>query len=231
LQVLEKGLWVGGVIELANQDTEHAHEAKGLERLIGLTDDVFAFAITVLVLDLVAPSILGPETNASLTQGLQKESSLFLNYFVSFWVIGILWLGHHRIFRYIRSSDSGLLILNLVFLFFVVLVPFSTRILDAYTHVPLSSILFALILTGASLMTALIWRYASNRSRHLMSEGTSPLLVRWLWVHSLVAPAIFCLSMALALVNTYAPIVSWLAIFPVLMLVDRHYRKRMPQSI
>jgi len=224
------GSETGDVPELAGQATENDHQTKGLERLIGLTDDVFAFAITVLVLDLVAPSILGPETNASLAQGLQNESSLFLNFFVSFWVIGILWLGHHRIFRYIRSSDSQLLFQNLIFLFFVVLVPFSTRILDAYTHVPLSSILFALILTGASLMTALIWRYASSRNRHLVGETTSPLLRRWLWVHSLVAPAIFCLSMALALVNTYAPIVSWLAIFPVLMFVDRHYRKKMPQS-
>jgi len=218
------------VLELAVQDTEDEHHTKGLERLIGLTDDVFAFAITVLVLDLVAPSILGPQTDSSLAQGLQNESPLFLNYFVSFWVIGILWLGHHRIFRYIRSSDSGLLFLNLSFLFFVVLVPFSTRILDAYTHVPLSSILFALILTGASLMTALTWRYASGRRRHLLSEGVSPLLTRWLWVHSLVAPAIFCLSMALALVSSYAPIVSWLAIFPALFVVDRHYMKKMPSS-
>jgi len=208
---------------MASQGLEEGSQSKGLERLIGLTDDVFAFAITVLVLDLVTPSILGPESNSSLAQSIQNESPLFLNYIVSFWVIGILWAGHHRVFRYIKSSDQGLLFLNLFFLFFVVLIPFSTRVLDAYTHIQLSVVLFALILAGASLMTAFIWKYASDTRRNLVRSEVSARFARWLWIRNLVAPIVFGLSAPLTFISTYAPIVCWLAFLPALILLEKRY--------
>jgi uncharacterized membrane protein len=198
--------------------------SKGLERLLGLSDDVFAFAITLLVLDLATPVILGPTTNASLASAIVLEWPSFLNYFVSFWVIGMFWIAHHRIFGHIKYSDNGLLMVNLVFLFFVVLIPFATRVLDSYESIQLAVVLYTSVLIGASLASALTWRYAS-RGHRLIDKEISQRTIRWLWIRSLVAPAIFAVSMFLALVNRYLSIVSWLTVFPVVLLLDRLFTR------
>ena len=199
--------------------------SRGLERLLGLSDDVFAFAITLLVLDLVTPVIIGPATNASLASALVLEWQSFLNYFVSFWVIGMFWIAHHRIFSRIKNSDNGLITFNLLFLFFIVLVPFATRVLDNYESIPLAVVLYASVLLAASLVSALTWRYAS-RGHRLIERETSQRTIRWLWIRTLVAPAIFLVSIFLALVNRYLSIAAWLTVSPAVLLLDRRFTKQ-----
>ena len=203
--------------------------ARGLERLLGLSDDVFAFAITLLVLDLVTPVIIGPASNASLAIAMVLELPSLFNYFVSFWVIGMLWLAHHRIFSHVKYSDTGLLTLNLLFLFFVVLMPFATRVLDNYESVQLAVVLYASVLIGASLTNAFIWRYASSGHR-LVEKEISQRTIRWLWIRSFVAPTIFAASILLAFVNRYLSIVCWLAVLPAVLLLDRRFAKQLSKT-
>jgi len=203
--------------------------AKGLERLLGLSDDVFAFAITLLVLDLVTPVIIGSASNASLASALVLELLSFLNYFVSFWVIGMLWLAHHRIFSHIKYSDTGLLTLNLLFLFFIVLMPFVTRVLDNYESIQLAVVIYASVLIGASLTNAFIWRYASSGHR-LVGKEISQRMIRWLWIRSFVGPTIFAVSIFLAFIDRYLSIVCWLAVFPAVLLFDRRFGKQLSKT-
>jgi len=210
-----------------DSELEATSRSKGLERLLGLSDDVLAFAITLLALDLVTPVIVGHATNASLASALVLELPSFLNYIVSFWVIGMMWLGHQRIFRYIKYSDSGLLMLNLLFLFFIVLIPFATRVLNSYAgSVQLAIVLYASLLIGAGLTNAFIWRYASSNHR-LLDKEISQRTIRWLWLRSCVAPVIFAVSVLLALINRYVSIASWFTVFPIVFLLDRRFAKRM----
>jgi hypothetical protein len=74
---------------LMDSDLDVTPRARELERLLGLSDDVFAFAITLLVLDLVTPVVVGPASNVSLASAMFLELPSFFNYFVSFWVIGV----------------------------------------------------------------------------------------------------------------------------------------------
>jgi len=66
---------------------EDLRQEKSLDRLLALSDGIFAFAITLLALDLVTPVIIGQATNASLTIALANEFHSFLGFLVSFWVI------------------------------------------------------------------------------------------------------------------------------------------------
>jgi uncharacterized membrane protein len=196
----------------------------GLERLLGITDDVFAFAITLLVLDLVTPFVLGPATNSSLAAAIADEGWAFLGFFVSFWVIGMNWLGHHRTFRYIKSCDMRLLWMNLLFLFFIVLMPFVTRVLDSYESLSLAILVYASVQIGASLTSAFMWRYAS-KGRRLVDRQVSDHVITWLWRRSFIAPVAFAISVPLAFVSHYLPIACWLALLPLMMLLDRHFGK------
>jgi len=204
------------------EDSDAASRSKGLERLLGLTDDVFAFAITLLVLELVTPVITGPLTNSSLASALAGEWPSFLDYLVSCWVIGFQWLGHHHIFRSINRSDEGLLTLNLLFLFFIVLIPFATRVLDSYESLPLAVAVYALVQVGASLLNLLIWRYASG-GRRLVDERTSQHTIKWFGIRGLVISVMFAVSIPFAFIYSRLPIVWWLAILPVMIVLDRRY--------
>ena len=61
-------------------------------RLDALTDGVFAFAMTLLVLDLRLPDTFHPASTAELLGGLRELSGQFLAYVISFFVLGIRWL-------------------------------------------------------------------------------------------------------------------------------------------
>jgi len=203
---------------------EDARGSKSLERLLSLSDCVFAFAITVLALDLVTPVIVGQASNAALGAALVNEFHSFLGFFVGFWVIGLLWLSHHRLFRYIKTSDAGLLWLNLVLLFFVVLIPFAVRVLN-YGYYPIALDVYASILIGTFIMYSIIWRYASHPNRNLLDdERISPKTRTWLSFRGFFAASIFVLSLFLAYVDPYVTLASWLSVLPLLVYLDRKYR-------
>jgi uncharacterized membrane protein len=197
---------------------------RSLDRLLALSDGIFAFAITLLALDLVTPVIVGQATDASLAASLVAEFHAFSGFFVSFWIIGLLWLSHRRIFSYIKSTDGELLFLNLVLLFFIVLIPFATRVFN-YGYLRPALDVFALILVGAFLTYSVIWRYASRPDRHLLNARVSPKINRWFSNRGFIAAGIFVLSIFVAYVNPYLTIACWLSVFPIMVIGDTRNTK------
>ena len=142
--------------------------------------------------------------------------------FISFWVVALHWLAHHRIFRYIRSFDNGLLTLNLLYLFFIVIIPFATRVLDSYETTQVAILVFAVPQVGASLMNSILWRYASN-NRRLVDDRVSRRTIRWFWLRGLFSATVFALTVLLAFITPYLALASWFAIPLVLQYLDRRY--------
>jgi uncharacterized membrane protein len=142
------------------------------DRLVFFTDGVMAVAITILVLDLKVPEGLSPEEFPGALSGLWRG---FLCYVLSFIVIGVLWIAHHRQFAYIRRADPLLLWLNLFFLMAVALIPFVTSLLNDYGG-PLGTALYALVLMVSCILLASEWWYA-YLNPHLMAEDL-PLVTR-----------------------------------------------------
>src|SRR5262245_29583651 len=83
------------------------------ERVLFFTDAVFAIAITLLVVDLRVPA-----EGVFVDSGhvLREDLSSIIGFAISFAVIGVFWVGHHSIFRYITAFDRRLILLNLLFL-------------------------------------------------------------------------------------------------------------------
>jgi TMEM175 potassium channel family protein len=199
-------------------------EDTGLDRILALSDGVFAFSITLLALDLVVPSVAsGPGEAATLVSQLQGEWQNFLSYFFSFFIIGVYWFSHHRNFRYIKRYDNALLWLNLVFLLFITLVPFATKLLDEYETVGISVQLYALNQAAAGFSSTLLWVYAS-RGHRLVDKTLDPKFVRYIAVRSLSAPMIFVASLGVAFVSPGVATFFWFSTFPVMFLLGRRYR-------
>jgi uncharacterized membrane protein len=121
-------------------------------RAEAFSDGIFAIAATLLVLDLAVPK---PEP--TLLDGFLHEWPAYAAYATSFLTIGIIWVNHHAVLERIERVDRGLLFLNVVFLLFVALIPFPTKVLAHYlqvggdeAHVAAAAYGVAMILMGIS---------------------------------------------------------------------------------
>ena len=100
-------------------------------RVESLSDGVFAFAITLLVLGIPIPNLMRVD-DQELRSGLIEALHQLVPYITSFVTIGIIWLNHHAMFHGVERVDHPTLILNLLLLLVVSFVPFPTAELGRY---------------------------------------------------------------------------------------------------
>lgn len=94
----------------------------GVGRVEAFSDGVIAIIITIMVLELKAPEEPG-------LVHLWRLWPVALAYVLSFAYVGIYWVNHHRLFSHARRINNALLWNNLVLMFALSLVPFSTAYL------------------------------------------------------------------------------------------------------
>ena len=101
-------------------------------RIEMLCDGVFAIAMTLLVLELKVPELPKPLTTATIWHALGQHRLGFFAYFLSFMLAGSFWMQHHVLFHYLARATRQMALLNLVFLMFVSILPFSTSVFATY---------------------------------------------------------------------------------------------------
>jgi uncharacterized membrane protein len=101
-----------------------------IERIVFFSDAVFAIAITLLALEIRVPDV--PDDPAALREAFLALGPVFFSFFISFWFVGTYWVAHHRVFHHIGGYDRRLLFINLLFLMWIVLLPFSSSLLGEY---------------------------------------------------------------------------------------------------
>jgi len=131
-------------------------------RLEGLSDGVFAFAMTLLVLDVVVP--VTTRSKQDLLSAIGHNWPEFLGYVVSFATIGAIWLGHNAITGYLGRANPTLMRLNLLLLFVVALLPFPTRLMSGFLKAGNAErtavTIYGLTLLVAAVLLYVLWRYA-----------------------------------------------------------------------
>jgi uncharacterized membrane protein len=174
-----------------------------VHRLEGLTDAVFAIVMTLLVLEISIPVIEQSALQAELPRRLLELGPKLYSYVLSFLVLGILWTLHHRSFHSIKRSDIALVWLNIVFLMFVALIPFSTSLLGDYGTEQLSIVIYATNVLLALVMRLIIWIYATGKYR-LVDSDINP---RWVKRDKLISSGIlltFMLVIGVSFINVTA---------------------------
>jgi uncharacterized membrane protein len=174
-----------------------------MERFIMFSDGVFAICITLLVIEIKVPdkNEFHIFNDSGLWEYLAHRALIFLGFFISFGVIGHYWTVHHRIFGYGKAYTSGLLWLNLGFLFSVVLLPFSSGILAEYgadpkMYLPYGIYVGNMCFTG--FMNCWLWLYVANPKRNLLTHKISAARIRLGLYRSLIVPSVFLISFLLA---------------------------------
>ena len=146
-------------------------------RLEALGDAIFAFAMTLLVLDVKIPKIPGAVASPELlTRAMLDLWPKFVSYFTSFVVLGVFWIAHTGYFHFVKRTDRWFLWINLLFLMFVVFVPFSTDVLGDYPMHRVPVTIYGCNIMAIQLALFLQWRYAT-KGRRLVGSDLEPELV------------------------------------------------------
>jgi uncharacterized membrane protein len=201
---------------------------RGLERLVLFSDAVFAIAMTLLVLNLrVPPRPVGLDAahaNASLAKALGHLSDAYFAYALSFLVIALYWRAHHRKFLQIALIDGWLMFWNFAFLFGVSFLPFPTSVVARWGDTSVATILYATSLAAVGLIAILISLHAERAGLYDENADLEYTRFRAVW-RPAVVPAVFLLSIPIALVSPSWAERSWLLIFPILFAADRYHAR------
>ena len=195
-----------------------AQDPRDLDRVVFFSDAVFAIAMTVLVLTLQIPRAT---TDAEVAHALRLALPSVFTYAVSFAVISLYWLAHHRMFRYVRRLDPTLLVLNLAMLGFVAFVPFPTSVLGDHGGATAAVVFYAATMAILGSLISALWFYASHE--HLVAPETPASFVRHSLWRGLSVPIVFAASIPIAFVNPHAAQFFWLTIIIWRVLLRRRY--------
>ena len=116
----------------------------GTGRLEAFSDGVIAIIITIMVLE------LRPPHGTSLAD-LRPLLPVFLSYVLSFVYLGIYWSNHHHLLHLCHRVDGSVLWSNLLLLFMLSLVPFTTGWMGENHGAPLPTAVYGLVLFLAAI--------------------------------------------------------------------------------
>lgn len=127
------------------------------DRLLMLSDGVFAIAITLAALEIRAPE--GGHADAPgllwlMTPGL-------LTYGISFVVIAAYWSGHRRMFAMLQRVDPVLILLNLLLLGLIALQPAAVGLLTHLGPQDSAVTLYLGLIVATGVAQSLFWGYAA----------------------------------------------------------------------
>ncbi|HYK93392.1 MAG TPA: TMEM175 family protein [Thermoplasmata archaeon] len=220
-----------GLTRSFNEAHRRAHTGDDLSRPIALADGVFAFALTLLVLQLTIPLGLctasatsaAPSAQACsglVAQALANDYRAFLGYVETFLIIAIWWVSHHRVFRFIERYDSALLWLNLCFLLTVAVAPFVVGLFLQYPDTSPALFLFSLEMAMSGFLLAAIWAYAGYRN--LLSAEADPVIRKYLSTRGWALPAFFLAGAFISLVSPSVVQFVWVGAFVVGFAMGRY---------
>ncbi|MES1221461.1 MAG: TMEM175 family protein [Bacteroidota bacterium] len=201
-----------------------------LDRLILFSDAVFAIAITLLVIEIKIPEIHEDVSDKLLLRSLGHLIPKFLGFIISFMLIGIYWTIHHRMFGYVTNFNRKLLLLNLFFLFFVALMPFSTGFYSEYAgpelmrqqlKVPMT--FYVLNFCAVGFINYIMWRHIGNPKNKLAEPPIDPIVLRLAKLRSLTVPSVF---MAMLVVAYLADVMYAVWVPMLIPIILRIMRKR-----
>jgi len=194
----------------------HAEEAgsdrsmgqRHLERLVMLSDGIFAIAITLSAIE------IRPELKPGQTLW-QAWSGALTVYFLSFLLIGVIWVGHRRIVSHLRDIDGVGTAINLLLLSLVALMPVVIRFALDDAAQDLGFVVYAAAIAVTFACMAALWFHVAFVAR--LAPDLEPRLAR-IWLLEMIAAPLIIGAMAfyqlhlrgVALLLTLVAVALWI---------------------
>jgi len=178
-----------------------------LPRVISLSDCIFAFAMTLLVVDVRVPELANGIT-VPLREALIALAPKIVTYVLSFYLIATYWYMHQRLFRYIQIGRPVVVWVNAALLLFITFMPAATILLRSYVLEAGVLAIYAATISVTGFLMWYIWYYVSvvSPSLHPISSRLANLIGR----RFLALPVLFGLSIPTAFVHPHLAQALWL---------------------
>ena len=193
-----------------------------LEHVVSFSDAIFAFSITFMAVLIEIPDLPANLSQTEVIQSLVEDlGPRFAIYVISFFVIGLYWISYHQIFNHIEGSHGVIVWLNLVFLFFITIIPFAVDLQVDYGFYQVIFILYALVLTFGGLTLTLIWLHA--RKNRLIDNTVSRTEIQNVLLESILLPSVFVISILISIVDLQIAYYFWMVIVPAKIIIRKRY--------
>lgn len=177
------------------------------DRLCAVSDAVYAFALTLLVLDLKVPEVAGI-TNPQLTTDLLQQLPNFFAYAIGFSVVAFFWINHHRLFHSVTSCDARAVIFNFAHLLFISLTPYGASLIGHYEGDRIATIVFSSNLGLASLSMIVLAQHVLAKKEWWTNDtgGTWVKVPSW---KIYAGPGIALISILVSFININVALLLW----------------------
>src|SRR3989338_1196602 len=185
-------------------------EYSSTKRVEALVDGVFAIAMTLLAFDLRVSDIFKSISNFNILNVISNIWPHLLIYVISFIILGFYWIEHHIQYDYIKSSSKYFLWINIFFLMFIALTPFSTGILGRYLGEQFSIVFYGINIILVGILSYFHWWYV-NFHRIVIKDAT-PVVISTIKKNILVAPIIASISILISFFSLWVSLVIYVVV-------------------
>jgi uncharacterized membrane protein len=175
-----------------------------LERLAALSDGLFAFGMTLLVLDLKVPEAATVHSEGQLAGGLADSAEHLVVFAMSFLTLGIFWTGQQTQLTQFARGNRNLGWIHLSFLFAVALVPFTTKLLAEFIGYRLALVIYWLNILALGAILYASWRYAMRAG--LVKAEITAAISSAIERRILIAQALYAIAALACVWHTYLSI-------------------------
>lgn len=199
-------------------------ERHAYDRLIALSDGVFAFAATLLALDVKIP----PGWDGRLATLITNDSvTKTIGYVISFTVVAIYWMGNRRVLGMFTRVDGFASVLGVVILLLVALLPSVSQTLMIGGRFTEAVLFYVGYVTLIGWVQAALWGYGCFLA-NLAHPQVTPRMKWSMFIWSLTVPTVGSgLAIYSSRVSTGYGNVGTVIVLGV-MFALRHYVLRMP---
>jgi len=177
-------------------------------RLESFSDGVFSVAITLLVLNIVIPA---QTTSDTLSATLMSLWPTIITYVVTAILVGIFWICHHIMFKFIVKADRNLFLLNIFLLVCVGALPFAASIIAKFPFNSSAVVTYGAVLFLVSITYVGVWKYARVHG-NLTSELLTPEIARIATLAISIAPIGYAIAILISLINPAYGLMMYLII-------------------
>jgi uncharacterized membrane protein len=198
------------------------------------TDAVFGIAITIHAIELQVPNL---DNNGLInSEELDELYTTFTSYIISFIVIGLYWITYHSVFNPIKHTTDLTIWLNLLFLLFIALIPFSDKLTEQYDNNQYSFIFYATVQILTGLMLFLIWQHAkrndllllgkndNNSDKGYENNDLNTLIIKLTFIRTIIIPIVMIISIIISFYNLEIAYVFPAIIIPISLIIRSRYK-------
>jgi uncharacterized membrane protein len=192
-----------------------------VDRIILFSDAVFAIAITLLIIEIKPPHVTSHLLKEQFIQFLDLTPQFF-GLIISFFVIAIYWRSHHRIFGFVSNYSNKLIWINMLFLFTIVLMPFSSAFYTEYHYLQLPYIFYNCNIALTGLVNYIFIRHVFNPKNNLTEHKPTEMFTRLFKARAIAIPTFFFATTLLVPLGYVPQPIIYVLIWPMLAILERY---------